>query len=275
MQLDNEPTPKIGTVNTQTKSGKSENDTTTPKERDAETGNEPLTGSEYHTSWNDFNVTSVAEVAIERAISWTSTTTTELESFVGSSVVPATKVWDFLGMTQRPSVEHMSTSPLLQYSVSIRDEGFVLHGPGNWLKGGKPTEEYTDSGLRHVRAFLEGEIYDPDTGCHHLAHAVWNFNAAQTLNLQDHPPIDPDFDQTAFLQEYTSPEEVPGVTRAFTKEELQQLKEGQLVRSDYFYTSGVVVEVDSSGRSERLVIRVRQSNGSTIWWKEEDRVWLV
>ena len=194
---------------------------------------------------------------------------------MGSSVVPATKVWDFLGMTQRPSVEHMSTSPLLQYSVSIRDEGFVLHGPGNWLKGGKPTEEYTDSGLRHVRAFLEGEIYDPDTGCHHLAHAVWNFNAAQTLNFSELPPLDPAFDQTAFLQEYGSPTEVPGVTRAFTKEELQQLKEGQLVRSDYFYISGMVVEVDRTEDVGQLVIRVRQSNGSTLWWKEEDGVWLV
>lgn len=32
-----------------------------------------------------------------------------------------------------------------------------------------------DAGMRHMYRWLEGERIDPETGCHHLLQAAWNF----------------------------------------------------------------------------------------------------
>jgi hypothetical protein len=44
----------------------------------------------------------------------------------------------------------------------------------NWRLGGRDTDEYIDSAMRHLIAFRNGEDLDPEFGTHHVGHAVWN-----------------------------------------------------------------------------------------------------
>jgi hypothetical protein len=45
---------------------------------------------------------------------------------------------------------------------------------GNFRKGDAVCA-YLDSGLRHLRKIrVHGELVDPETGCLHAAHALWN-----------------------------------------------------------------------------------------------------
>lgn len=97
-------------------------------------------------------------------------------------------------------------SYLLSFGVGLEDlaavmsQGAIKYERDNWLKGGKPVEEYLDSAMRHLVAFRTGAVYDPETGCKHLAHVAWNMLAALRLtsDLAGVPSIDPTFDQEAF-----------------------------------------------------------------------------
>lgn len=41
------------------------------------------------------------------------------------------------------------------------------------------------SGKRHMLAWEKGETYDPETGCHHLAMAAWNFLGLMSYQLRE------------------------------------------------------------------------------------------
>ena len=64
----------------------------------------------------------------------------------------------------------------------IMEFGAVKYGEDNWKLGGKPDREYLDSMMRHLTAWTEGEVYDQDSGCSHLGHAIWNLLALHELN---------------------------------------------------------------------------------------------
>ena len=64
----------------------------------------------------------------------------------------------------------------------VFEKGAQKYEPYNYLKGGKPDQEYLDSALRHITEIVEGEHYDQETGCHHAAHAAWNLLALIHLN---------------------------------------------------------------------------------------------
>lgn len=49
--------------------------------------------------------------------------------------------------------------------------GASKYTPGNWRRVDDRTR-YVDAALRHVFAFMRGEARDPESGEHHLAHAV-------------------------------------------------------------------------------------------------------
>jgi len=66
----------------------------------------------------------------------------------------------------------------------VKELGAIKYERDNWKKGGKPDHEYLDACLRHISAFMEGETFADDTGCTHLAHAMWNIMALQDLNYK-------------------------------------------------------------------------------------------
>lgn len=82
--------------------------------------------------------------------------------------------------------------PLWTWSLGqVCTAGAAKYGRWNWLKG-MPWSELVGSAKRHIELWLSGESTDPETGCHHLAHAAWNCLALMTyhafgLGVDDRP----------------------------------------------------------------------------------------
>tara|TARA_R110000787_G_scaffold72080_1_gene160550 strand:- start:488 stop:943 length:456 start_codon:yes stop_codon:yes gene_type:complete len=102
-------------------------------------------------------------------------------------------------------------SELLQFGnglealAKVMSQGGVKYEHRNWLRGGKPDQEYMDSAMRHLLSIAGGEHYDSDTGCTHAAHVAWNMLAMLRLNYEDVPVLDETFDQRGYLERYTIP----------------------------------------------------------------------
>lgn len=62
-------------------------------------------------------------------------------------------------------------------------------GRPNFMKGGKPDQEYTDAMARHLKAFVTGEEFDGELHTHHLAAVAWNALALLTLNRNFGSPL--------------------------------------------------------------------------------------
>ena len=90
----------------------------------------------------------------------------------------------------------------LEALAAVFSQGAVKYLPRNWMKGGKEDDEYLGAALRHLLKYRNGEDYDQETGCLHMAHVMWNVSALIELNLRHHDVLDPEFDQAAFLARY-------------------------------------------------------------------------
>ena len=58
--------------------------------------------------------------------------------------------------------------------VKVLTHGAKKYSPRGWQKLDNPIRRYTDALYRHLNKWHQGETHDPETGCHHLAHAVCN-----------------------------------------------------------------------------------------------------
>ena len=96
----------------------------------------------------------------------TLTTTITQGSSVTSFVVSAIKLLDCY-KTLLMLLEHYYST-----SISISELGEVKRGEGNWAFVPDAKTRYFDALHRHVDAWWSGERNDPETGQHHLAHAV-------------------------------------------------------------------------------------------------------
>jgi hypothetical protein len=54
--------------------------------------------------------------------------------------------------------------------VDVLEFGAAKYAVDNWQKVGR--DRYVDAMIRHVAAYVAGERNDPESGLHHLAHAV-------------------------------------------------------------------------------------------------------
>lgn len=85
--------------------------------------------------------------------------------------------------TGKPELDYLLEFPTaVQAFCRVKELGAAKYDRGNWKKGGKPDHEYTSACLRHLLAFKSGEYYANDSGCAHLAHAMWNIMALMELN---------------------------------------------------------------------------------------------
>ena len=85
----------------------------------------------------------------------------------------------------------MRSFPKMAEAVArVKEMGAIKYNDGNWKLGNKPDNEYWDSMFRHLNYIFDGEEYDKDTGCLHIAHAVWNLCALLELNYPDLPARD-------------------------------------------------------------------------------------
>lgn len=62
--------------------------------------------------------------------------------------------------------------------------GANKYTPEGWKSVPEPKERYMNALMRHVFAYMHGEIKDPETGLSHLAHAAWNVLALLSFDLK-------------------------------------------------------------------------------------------
>lgn len=72
----------------------------------------------------------------------------------------------------RPTLLLKSMPHAVQEVIDVLELGARKYAPDNWKK--VENERYHDAMLRHVLSYLGGEVNDPETSKHHLAHAVCN-----------------------------------------------------------------------------------------------------
>lgn len=67
--------------------------------------------------------------------------------------------------------------------VRVYTRGAEKYSEDNWLKG-MPWRICIGATFRHFTAWILGEDRDQETGCHHLAHAIWNLMALLTYGIR-------------------------------------------------------------------------------------------
>jgi hypothetical protein len=82
-------------------------------------------------------------------------------------------------------------SARIQLALAFKD-GARKYGPYNWRISGVKASIYWDAAMRHMDAWLDGEECAPDSGVHHLGHAMACLaiiiDAAETGQLNDDRP---------------------------------------------------------------------------------------
>src|ERR1700679_3975239 len=70
----------------------------------------------------------------------------------------------------KPDLSQVS-SELMEHLARVRMFGEKKYARNNWKKGFKVTRSLA-AALRHIFATLRGELYDPESGLYHIAHAI-------------------------------------------------------------------------------------------------------
>lgn len=70
--------------------------------------------------------------------------------------------------------------------VDVLTYGATKYSPDNWKKVPNARRRYTDAGFRHFTAYASGETHDPETGKHHLAHAICCMLYLVAFDLGEH-----------------------------------------------------------------------------------------
>jgi hypothetical protein len=77
---------------------------------------------------------------------------------------------DIIGMGKLPL--HLWPASATCYGCLGMLEGALKYGRNNFRVAGIRVSIYIDACKRHLDAYFEGEDYDPDSGLHHLSHAL-------------------------------------------------------------------------------------------------------
>ena len=70
--------------------------------------------------------------------------------------------------------------------VEVLTYGAKKYAPDNWKKVPDARRRYIDAGFRHFAAYASGETHDPETGKHHLAHAICCLLYIVAFDLGEH-----------------------------------------------------------------------------------------
>ena len=92
----------------------------------------------------------------------------------------------------------MSGMPMnvLMEAGLVKLHGDLKYGRFNWREAGVRGSVYYDAALRHLAAWYEGEDIDPDSGIHHIAHAICGLSVLRDSIIRDNwtddrpPPSD-------------------------------------------------------------------------------------
>lgn len=72
----------------------------------------------------------------------------------------------------------------LEDVVKVYTEGAKKYGPNRWQNLENGYERYKAAAFRHILEYERGNEFDAETGCRHLAQAVWNLIACLHLSKQ-------------------------------------------------------------------------------------------
>jgi hypothetical protein len=106
----------------------------------------------------------------------------KVEGVDSVSVVEAVK-YD----SDKPRFDLIPPGPLMEVAA-VMEFGARKYGDNNWRKGMKHGRLYGACG-RHILAYWGGEDKDPETGFHHLAHALCCLFMLLSL-IETHPELD-------------------------------------------------------------------------------------
>lgn len=81
----------------------------------------------------------------------------------------------------KSGVDQIPPEVLLEWG-QVFTYGETKYFRDNWKRGNHWFEFY-GSALRHILAFWQGEDIDPESGLHHLAHAIWNLGTLRYYQL--------------------------------------------------------------------------------------------
>lgn len=164
----------------------------------------------------------------------------------------------------------------LEAVAEVMAQGAIKYDDRNWLTGGKPDAEYLDSADRHLLKWAnEGEWYDSETGCAHVAHAAWNLLALLKLNYSDMPRRDPGFDQPGFLDWWGPADEADAEADADYEDEAVEWV--QLNAATHVVVDGMYMVADVRHAADGCMVRVVDeagrimATGEPLWsivWNE-------
>lgn len=94
---------------------------------------------------------------------------------------------DLIGSSKLPL--HLFPSTAIVYGSLGLLDGALKYGRSNFRAVGVKASIYQDATMRHLMAWFEGEDCDPDSGLHHLCHAIASLailiEALEAGNLTD------------------------------------------------------------------------------------------
>ena len=90
----------------------------------------------------------------------------------------------------KPQLSYWLQFPRSAEALSnVMEYGAEKYERGNWALGGKPDEEYIDAAMRHITKMMryyksgdKSDLYDEESGCMHVAHAMFNLMALVDVN---------------------------------------------------------------------------------------------
>lgn len=98
---------------------------------------------------------------------------------------------DLIGVTKVP-LNLIPATAKAHTAMAFRD-GAIKYGPYNWRQYPVKTSVYLAAVERHIDAYQNGETHAPDSGVHHLGHAVACLaillDAEEAGNLIDDRPV--------------------------------------------------------------------------------------
>ena len=100
----------------------------------------------------------------------------------------------------KPQLRYWAQFPRSAEALSrVMEYGATKYEEGNWAKGGKPDSEYLDAAMRHITKMMryyhtndESDLYDEESGCHHLGHILFNLGCLVDVNNKSLPITKPD-----------------------------------------------------------------------------------
>lgn len=76
--------------------------------------------------------------------------------------------------------------PVLAFEDQVKGltYGTIKYDDNNWIKVPEGRKRYMAATFRHIQAYRKGELYDKESGCHHLSCAINNLSFIVEKDLQ-------------------------------------------------------------------------------------------